>query len=276
MRARSPAALLLFAFLAVAAYTPSPVVGQAKDPPKIDPKTDPKPDPKGMSPDKKYEPKWPSVIAGKSLHEWLKDATESPDPAVREGALKTLPGFGPDARKVCSKKLLERMTKERDPGVRITVFNTAAVLGLEDSDIRQAVLILARSVDEGAPGGLSRLHAVQTLALIGSKAEKGAIQALTGVACSDPAYETRRSIANALGQVGMDEVNGPNQTALNKLAGRWPKTSARPFAWKRSSRSCSSARRGPDQSRARPRRSSTGRGRSSLPSACAPASAPRR
>jgi HEAT repeat protein len=211
MRARSLAAFLLSAFLALTAYTPATVAGQTKDVPKLDPKD--------MGSDKKGEPKWPTVVAGKALHEWLKDATESTDPQVRESALKTLPLFGPEAKKVCSKKLLGRMTAERDPGVRITVFNTAAVVGLEDADIKQAVHVLARIVDEGAPGGISRLHAVQTLAIIGPKAEEGSIKALTGVACGDPSYETRRSIASALGSVGFDETHGPNQNALNKLAG---------------------------------------------------------
>ena len=252
MRARSPAALLLFAFLALAAYRPSPVVGQTKDPPKIDPKADPKANPKTdskePSPDKKYEPKWPSVIAGKSLHEWLKDATENPDPAIREGALKTLPGFGPDARKVCSKKLLTRMTFEKDPGVRITVFNTAAVLGLEDADIKPAVQILARIVDEAAPAGSAGCTR-SNAALIGTKAEEWGVRAdRRGVqrpVVRDPPVDCQRPRAGRARR-----VHGPNQAALNKLAGGLARTSAAVRTEAPVART-SPARRGPGRSRAR-------------------------
>ena len=54
--------------------------------------------------------------------------------------------------------------------------------------------------------------------MFGPKAEKAIVQ-LTGRACSDPAYETRRTIAGCLAQVGYDEKNGPNIKALRKLAG---------------------------------------------------------
>jgi hypothetical protein len=102
--------------------------------------------------------------------------------------------------------------------VRITVFNTAATLGLEDADIKEAVRILALTANEGTPGGLSRLHAIQTLGLIGPKAE-GAVSYLVGTPCLDPAYETRRSVANTLGRIGIDEVAGPNHKALGALSG---------------------------------------------------------
>jgi hypothetical protein len=207
MRARTAAAFLLSTFLAAAAYSPSPA-GQGKDPPKDKEPT--------KEPTKLPEIKWPTNIGGKGVKEWLKDATENPDPAVREFSLKMLPNFGPDARKECSKKLVARMTAEKDPGVRITVFNTAATLGLEESEVKEAVRILGLTVDN--QGGLARLHAVQTLALIGPKAE-GAVYMVAGRALEDPAYETRRSIANTLGRIGFDEVTGPNHKALMALAG---------------------------------------------------------
>ena len=208
MRARTPVVLLLSFVLVQVAEVRSPAAGQDKELPKKEPDKDSS---------KKMEPKWPTNIGGKGLKDWLKDATENPDPAVREFALKTLPGFGPDGRKECSKKLLQRMTAERDPGVKFTVFNVAATLGLEDSDLPDAISHLANVVDGAAPGGLSRLHAIQTLAMFGPKAE-GAVTKLTGGACNDPAYETRRTIAQCLGRVGFNERTGPNLKALNRLA----------------------------------------------------------
>lgn len=213
MRARTPGLILLLSSLAFATSTSGPVVGQAKDQPK-----EKAPD-KDKNNDVPKTPKfeWPTQIGGKGLQDWLKDATENPDPAIRDGALKTLPGFGPKARKECSKRLLQRMTTERDPGVRLTVFNIAATIGLEDTDIPDAIAHLANVVDGAAPGGLSRLRAIETLAMFGPKAEK-AVSKLTGEACNDPAYETRRMIAQCLAHVGYNEKTGPNLKALNRLA----------------------------------------------------------
>ena len=212
MRARIPAFLLLFTFVGLAAYVPTPVVGQVKEPVKDKDKD------KDKEPTKPPEFKWPTNIDGKGVNDWLKDATENPDPAVREFALKTLPGFGPDIKKTCSKKLLDRMTREPDPGVRITVFNIAATIGLEDNDLKDAVVVLASIAERGVPGGLARLHAIQTLGLIGPKAE-GAVKFLIGPAMEDPSYVTRQSLANTLGKIGGDERTGPNTKALNALAG---------------------------------------------------------
>jgi HEAT repeat protein len=208
MRARVPATLMLAAFIAAFASARAPAPrAQDKEPPKGGEK----------DPAKQPEFKWPTQIGGKGLADWLKDATESNDPAVREFALKTLPGFGPDARKMCSRKLLARMRAEPDPGVKFTVFSTVATLGLEDSELQDGIVILANIVDNGAAGGLSRLHAVESLAMFGSKAE-GAIPQLTGKACLDPAYVTRRTIAETLARVGFNEKSGPNLKALNRLA----------------------------------------------------------
>ena len=188
---------------------PHPPTGQDKAPPKDTEKE--------KDPTKPHEFKWPTQVGGKGVLDWLKDATENPDPALRQFALRLLPDFGPDATKKCSRKLLIRMSRETDPGVKFTVFSTVAALGLDDSELHDGIVLLANIVDNGAAGGLSRLHAVKSLTMFGSKAE-GAIPQLTGKACLDPAYETRRSIAEALARVGFNEKTGPNLKALNRLA----------------------------------------------------------
>ena len=147
--------ILLFALLALAASVPAPAAGQAQEPPKEKDKGKGKESEK--DPTKPQEFEWPSNIGGKGLKDWLKEATKNPDPAIREFALKTLPNFGPNARKECSKDLLVRMSAERDPGVRVNVFNTVGVLGLEPTELTDGIGVLARFVDEGLDGGLTRL-----------------------------------------------------------------------------------------------------------------------
>jgi HEAT repeat protein len=213
MRSRAPAAFVLSAFLAATVSSRPPAGGQP----------DPKTPPESKSPTKLPEPKWPTEIAGRNLKSWLQDLTD-PDPAIRESALRTIPAFGPEVRKQAGKILISRMKfpsdgGEKDPGVRITLFNTATTIGFDDpKDEAEAIRILGVTADQGLPGGLSRLHAVQTLANIGPKAE-ATVNLLTGVALNDPSYETRRSIARTLGQISFSETRGPNVKALQALAG---------------------------------------------------------
>lgn len=211
MSARTPALILLILSLAFATSTSRPASGQDKDLPKEKEK------PKDQDKEKIPKFEWPTQIDGKGVQDWLKDATENPDPAIRDGALKTLPAFGPKARKECSKRLLQRMTAEPDPGVRLTVINIAATIGLEDVDLPDAITRLANVVDIARDGSLSRIRAIETLAMFGPKAER-AVGKLIGHACEDPAYETRRMIARCLAQVGYNEKTGPNVKALNRLA----------------------------------------------------------
>lgn len=211
--------LLLALLLGMAGSMTRPASGQTKETPKTDPKSMP-PEKGSLS----TEPQWPMSINGKDIHGWLADATNHPDPAIREFALKTLPNFGPPAQKVCSSKLLARMKLpneggERDPGVRITLFNVAATIGFDNAkDEQEAIRILGQTANTGLRGGLARLHAVQTLGLLGPKAE-GAVSFLVGPPCEDPAYETRRSVASTLGRIGFNEKTGPNHEALRALSG---------------------------------------------------------
>ncbi len=214
MRSRTHASLLLAGLIAIVCG--NPIAAQTS-------KTDP---PKGVTtpPEstKPPEPKWPTEIDGKDANAWLKSITD-PDPALREAALRTLPGFGPDVRKVASKAILARMKTpgsggEPDPGVRITLYNAASSIGFEDSkDETEAIRLLGLTVDQGLPGGHSRLHAVQTLGSIGPKAES-AVYLIAGFALKDPSYETRRNIARTLGEISFNETKGPNVKALQALA----------------------------------------------------------
>jgi hypothetical protein len=200
-------------------YPPGPqlvAVQPAKKEP--DKKESDKKDPDKKEPTKPPEIKWPTEINGKDIKAVMKDM-EDLDPTIREFAARTIPLFGPPAQKGdVSKLLIKRMHVEDDPGVRISVFTAVGQLQFEhEADNKEALRILINTVDTGARGGLARLHAIQTITLFGAKGE-GAITSLTGVALSDPAYETRRTIASALGRVGFSETTGPNMKALTALA----------------------------------------------------------
>jgi HEAT repeat protein len=179
-----------------------------------------RPAPPAPEPPQPKEPEWPKEIGGKDVAGYVKDFSD-PDPAVREQAVRTLPNFGPAARKGTGKALLRLMERERerDPGVRVAAYVTAAALGFEDeADIKEAIRLLGLAADEGVSGGPTRLNAIQTLAAFGPKAE-GAVNYVAGRALSDSSYETRRSIAFTLGRIGFNEQTGPSPKALAALTG---------------------------------------------------------
>ena len=216
---RGTFALLLAGLIAVAVNALPPAGAQ------------PKKEPEKKEPEKKEQPKqpeikWPTEINGKDIKAIMKDM-EDPDPTVREFAVQVLPNFGPPAQKgAASKLLLKRMTTEPDPSVKMAVYNSVGLVHFEDTaDVKTAVRILSEVVDQGQRGGLSRLRAIQALAMLGPKAE-GGITALTGTAITDPSYQTRQSIANALGRVGFNEETGPNMKAMRALAGPLAKDSS--------------------------------------------------
>ena len=172
---------------------------------------------------------WPEKINGKLPSEFVKD-TLDPDPAIREMALRTLVKFGPMIRKEAgvAKAVIARMdgTKETDPGVRAAAFEAAGAIAsydpsgalgfADEADTREAIRLLYMTSDQAASGGSTRLHAIQTLTSFGPKAE-AAISYLVGGPAADKAYETRRSVAMALGKIGYHEMNGPNHKAMNCL-----------------------------------------------------------
>ena len=216
MLCRIPAALLLAAcFAALTAGRPA---ATAQDPKTAeDPKKDQEP---SREPTKLPELKWPTEISGKTMSDWIKDLTH-PDPAMREAALRTLPSFGPVVQKAAGKILVKRMRAETDPGVRLTVFQSIAAIGFDEKDKNdetEAIRTLGDIVDRAASGGMTRMQAVQALAAFGSRAY-GAVSYVAGTAAGDPAYETRRVIANTLARIGFSETLGPNQRALDTLSG---------------------------------------------------------
>ncbi len=223
---------------------PTPTgVAVAPAPREADPMQEPKPvgplvvqpDPKLPPPkpeDKKDPPKegsvivWPKEVGGRNAQSFIKDMLDA-DPAIRVVALKTLPAFGPEVKKATTpdgkvtygQALLARINgqTEKDPWVRLAAFETIAVLGFEEErDGKEAVRMLG-IIAEGNPA--LRAQAVQTLATFGNRGEPSVQYLVGGPVLADPSFETRRSIAAALGLIGTDPKTGPNPRALNCLAG---------------------------------------------------------
>ncbi len=169
------------------------------------PTSSPAPPPKAGEP-KKDDPKkdekkstWPKSVNGRSLGEWLADF-RSPDPTVRDSALKVIPLFGPEARKAAPKEII-RLVNDPDPGVMINAMLILGAVGTDNKDeLKAATRALTTAINKTAPGSMIRLHATRTLAAMGTDAHD-AIGAVSGIA-NDPSWETRQAVAAALGRLG--------------------------------------------------------------------------
>jgi HEAT repeat protein len=205
------------------------------------------PVPPAASPSQPAQPKYPSTVGGRTLAEWLKELNESKDGAVREFAVKALPQFGPIAREPSLKPLIKAVREDGDPGVRVNAIITLGAIGANNKDeAKQIVDALKLAINNAALGGVVRLHASRAIAGLGNYPEQAneAIATLVNIA-KDPSWETRKSIAYALGQIGgptkpkvevkvqpgqklpdVDPKTGPNQAALKALLGMLGDSSA--------------------------------------------------
>jgi hypothetical protein len=180
---------------------------------------DPKDPPKSPSKSADYL-KWPKEISGKDLKAWLKDLNDL-DPAIREAALRTIPAFGPEVQKPAGELLKARLTAEKDPGVKLTLYGTIATIGFDDKDKAietDALRLIADQADHAGTGSATRLQALQAIGAFGPRAY-GVVIIVAGQSAGDTSYETRRTVANTLGKIGFSETVGPSVKALHTLSG---------------------------------------------------------
>jgi HEAT repeat protein len=165
-------------------------------------------------------PKYPDQVAGKNLAGWLKELREATDPGVREAAVRVIPMFGPPARSPSLKPLIAALTRETDPGVRTVIVDTLGIIGAdtpdEGKDIAEALGLIL--INKSGPGSPIRLNVIRGLTNYGTQAASALANILA--VKTDPAWETRRAIAHALGRIAYptDPVRGPATNVLNALS----------------------------------------------------------
>ncbi|HET6573557.1 MAG TPA: HEAT repeat domain-containing protein [Fimbriiglobus sp.] len=172
--------------------------GTSSSPPVFPPTPAPKKEEPKKGPAKKGE--YPKSVNGRSLGEWLGDF-KSPDPAVRDSAIKVVPLFGPEARKVAPKELIRLIANDPDPGVLINAILILGAVGTDNKDeLHAAARALGGAIAKAGKGSMIRLHAARTLAAMGTDGYE-AIPAMIGIA-NDPSWEIRQASAAALGRLG--------------------------------------------------------------------------
>jgi HEAT repeat protein len=173
------------------------------------------------------KPTYPKEINGKDLNWYLKEAQYryQPDPQMREIAIRTIPAFGPDARKAALPILIDIISSERDPSVRIDAISIVTIMGpdmREEVKAKGVIRALITLLQNTGPSSAVRIHCVRALSTFGPDAVS-AVDVLRNVA-SDPSWETRMAVAEALGSVGqppppkkVGDLPDPNMKAAKTL-----------------------------------------------------------
>jgi hypothetical protein len=161
--------------------------------------------------------KWPESIAGKSLDKWIEELRRT-DPSVKENALRTLPLFGPPAKRAVPEIVLLANNDREDVSVRINA--CLALMMLEEippNEKSAAVRALVRRLTYDAQT-VVRLHAAMALGTFEQDA-KEAIPGLIPATKDAGSWEIRRAAIRALAVAGkgMDEDKGPDSRATTAL-----------------------------------------------------------
>jgi HEAT repeat protein len=151
---------------------------------------------------KPKEPEYPKEINNKNLDHYLKEAQErfQKDPQVRETAIRTIPLFGPSARKPSVKIITDVISSDSDPGVKVAAITIISSMGFDvRNEVRPSIQTL-RNVLRLSTNSIVRMYCVRSLSSFGPDAVDAVPELRT--AAGDPSWETRLAVAEALGSVG--------------------------------------------------------------------------
>jgi HEAT repeat protein len=198
-------------------------------------KKDPKVDPKKEA---AKEPEWPKKILGKNLDQWVKEMVplNQKDASMRDFAIKTVPLFGPDARKAASKNLIEALRNDPDINVKLTAISTVPLLGFDDRDMDDGLNALIAFIRVGTTASNhTRYEVTMALANCGPIAKR-AIESLVATTLRDSSsWQNRKAACYALGRLGLPtplppdpiakkddppKMSGPDLAAVRALADR--------------------------------------------------------
>lgn len=168
------------------------------------------------APEKKANINWPKEIGGKNLDAIIKEMKTHPDPAVREAAVRTLPGFGPKARDQGGNDLVELMTKDQDWNVKLAAVSVCPTIlfGYANIPAPDAMIVNGTTVILGFLGHeamhvrFDAVGVVNTLGRIFRKVQPAVVQKLISRAREASAWQMRRAAVVALGSVGQGFQTG--------------------------------------------------------------------
>jgi HEAT repeat protein len=163
---------------------------------------------------KKDETKWPDKVNGKTVDVIVKEMKASPDPGVREAAVRALPQFGPKGRDAGGDDLVEVMTKDPDWSVRLAALHVAPTVlfgylalteGMPDKALFDGLNAMINALNSSHMN--VRYEALAAVASIGPYiriASNNKVVPVIVSRCKEPtSWHIRRAGAACLGQVGV-------------------------------------------------------------------------
>ena len=178
------------------------VSGQQAEPPK-EPSKEPT----------KFE--YPKLIGGKNLDMWVREMRENLDPSMRELALRTLPLFGPDVRKVASPNFLHALTLDKDYAVRMSALSLVPLIGFEEKEAKAGIKAMIEYTK--SPQVQCRYDAIAALGDCGGIARESIPVIVDFGLLDTTSWQIRRISAQTLGKLAYDPDNGPETKAMSGL-----------------------------------------------------------
>lgn len=159
---------------------------------------------------------WPDKIAGKAMREWIKEL-KSTDPSVVENALRTLPLFGPEAKRAVP-DIVDVLARAWDISPRVNAALVLMFVEIRPGDKPAAVRALMKRVTDDSQTNV-RFHAALTLGRFTYDEAKEAIPSLISASKDRGSWEIRKAAINSLGHVAVDRKGktGPDQRATQAL-----------------------------------------------------------
>jgi HEAT repeat protein len=161
----------------------------------------------------------PTEIGGKALKQWIEDI-KSPDPSVRETAIRAVPHFGKAAR--AAGPALIQVLKKNDKDAACRVHAAIALSALASAgcveDVADAVKALGDHVDQD-PQSVVRYHCVLALGSFGHAAAPS-IPSLVNRIRDPQSWEVRQAVVATLGTVATpdDKIGPPDGRAVTAIA----------------------------------------------------------
>src|SRR5262245_11612261 len=162
-----------------------------------------KTEPTQSSSSSKYE--WPDTVAGKTLEQWIKELKHT-DPSVRENAVRTLPMFGPRAKKAIP-DIIHMTATDYDVSLRVNGCIALMNMDIDKKEELAAFQTLMKQLTDNTQA-VVRLHAAMAIGRF-EEGAKVAIPTLIAATRDRGSWEIRKAAIGSLSRVSKDKMTGP-------------------------------------------------------------------
>jgi len=154
--------------------------------------------------DKSKKPVSDIKIDGKTLSQWEREITDR-DPSTRQVAMLAVIQFGSAGRQAARELISE--LGDRDPGLRAHAAYALGMVGMDGQDGPSGLRALADRLSDSQ--AIVRYRAAMALGNFGHAAREALLPLWRAYRDPQSAWEVRKAVVYALGNIGMSPDNGP-------------------------------------------------------------------